>query len=658
MKKLQFILLLAFSSSLLAQNPTYQQKLYYTCKVWGFVKYYHSRVSVCQVNWDSVLIHCLPLVKSAVTKNDFNDALDTMLNAAGPMALTTSPPCDTMPPMLKRNLRTAWINDPTIFRNDVITILDTINNNFRPHTECSVEINPNEADGGFLYFPSGDTLMLNVNAYTNYPDEWHRLLEVFIHWNIINYFNPYNYLHNEPWDSTLYNTIMPLDQAANDEQFYYAFRRMTAQNVDAHTEGGTGDGYCNFPGGVNAWYSPYLMLKYIPNQYVVIKSQVTGISVGDAIVSINGLTTKQWEDSLRNYVSAGDTAVFRRFVSSYMLYGNSGAPCTIDYLDSLNNSHTVVAHCNQDCYANYLSIWDYVNGYFPNDTLKSATYKLWSDCNVGYVNMGELQSTDVNNMYSALQNTSAIIFDLRDYPNGTAWPISDLMYPNFMNNAKFMIPDPTYPGTGYWYYQGNGINGNPTPYLGKVILLFNEVTQSQGEFSCMMLGAMPNVTKIGSQTAGTDGDVTYYRLNLYTQTMFTTLNTYYPNGDSTERVGIIPDSIIYPTRKGLYHKRDEVLEKALEVVGCPTSVPIIKESNPIVKVYPNPASSQITFEISSGENKWVRIIDETGRQIQTGAIYNNAAQLNTIAYPAGIYFYEVVDKSNRVVDRGKFSVVR
>lgn len=659
MKKLLALLIISsLFNSAKAQNPTYQQKLFYTCKVWGFVKYFHSRASVCAVNWDSVLIADLPLVKSAVTKNDFNNALDTMLNAAGPMAITNSPPCDTMAPELKRNLNTAWINDTMFLRRDVITILDTINNNFRPHAECSVEVNPNEADGGWLKFQSGDSLILNVNDYSNYPDEWHRLLEVFVHWNIINYFNPYDYIHDKPWDSTLYQNIIPLDNAANDEQFYYAFRKVTSENVDAHTEGDTWDGYCNLPGGVNAWYSPLLILKYIPNQYVVVKSGVAGISIGDAIVSINGMTTLQWEDSLRNYVSAGDTGVFRRFVSSYMLYGNSGAPCTIVCLDSLNNIHTINAVCNQNIYSNYLSLYDYVNGYFPNDTLRAATYKLWNNCNIGYVNMGELQSADVNNMYNTLYNTNAIIFDLRDYPNGTAWPITNLMYANFMYNSKFLMPDPTYPGTGYWYFQGNGVNGNPTPYMGKIILLFNEVTQSQAEFSCMMLGAMPNVTKIGSQTAGTDGDVTYFNLSQDMGTMFTTLNTYYPNGDSTERIGIIPDSIVFPTRTGLYHGRDEVLEKALKVVGCPLSVPTINENKPTVQVYPNPASTEVTFKISDGENRFIKISDITGREIETLPISNNQAQMNVTAFTAGIYFYEIINESATVVDRGKFSVVK
>ena len=96
-------LLLILAISVICQNsfaqPTLQQKLYYTCKVWGFVKYYHSEVSICHVNWDSVLLHTLPLVRSASTSNEFNDALDTMLLAAGPMALSST----YFPDTLRRN---------------------------------------------------------------------------------------------------------------------------------------------------------------------------------------------------------------------------------------------------------------------------------------------------------------------------------------------------------------------------------------------------------------------------------------------------------------------------------------------------------------------------------------------------------------------------
>ncbi len=136
MRRILLIVLLALvCKTTFAQTPTPEEKLYYTCKVWGFVKYYHSEVSVCHVNWDSVLLHVLPLVRTASTSADFNDALDTMLLAAGPMTLSSTPLTPITDPILKCNLDGSWISSPAL-RSDVQEILDTIKNNFRPHAMC------------------------------------------------------------------------------------------------------------------------------------------------------------------------------------------------------------------------------------------------------------------------------------------------------------------------------------------------------------------------------------------------------------------------------------------------------------------------------------------------------------------------------------------
>ncbi len=566
MKKIQLVLIFTLGSSLFlmtkAQNPTYQQKLYYTCKVWGFVKYYHSNVSTCGVNWDSVLLHCLPLVKSAVTQNDFNNALDTMLNAAGPMALTASPPCDTMAPELKRNLNFGWLSDP-MFRADVQTILDTIKNNFRPHTECWVQ-NNNYTNSyiGYLVFPY-DSLMLNQNFITNYPDEWHRLLVLFKHWNIVNYFSFNIYVHDIPWDSTLMQNVLNIDNAANDNEFNAAFLKISSEMDDTHTQLGTIDYISYFPSGGN--YSIPLVMEYLYPNYVVAKSYYPNIKPGDIITSLNGLTTQQWEDSLKPYVTGSDTSATRYLISEYMATEPYGAPVTVGYKDSLNNPHSVVLKCDS-----FYSQLFYE--YYPNDTLASAHWRYWSNCNVGYINVGQLQTSDETALYSTLQSANAIIFDVRNYPSSSAiWDIVAMMFPSQFVNAIFTMPDITYPGTWHWQTSYLGYNGNPTPFTGHVIILMDQATISQAEYLCQTLAQMPNAIKVGNQTRGADGNVTYYRLSQEFQTSFTTLGVFLPNGDSTQRIGIKPDSTVYPTRAGLRHYRDELLEKGFANCRMPNS---------------------------------------------------------------------------------------
>jgi len=640
MKKLiVFFIICTIGTSLLAQNPTYQQKLYYSCKVWGFVKYYHSKVSVCDVNWDSVLVSTLPLIKNAVTNNDFNDALDTMLLAAGPMDIAITPSPDTLPPELKRNLNFGWINDP-IFRADVKVILDTIKNNFRPHTICWVKENDFLTNyQGLLVFPY-DSLMLNINTTTNYPNDYNRLLILFKYWNIINYFNPYNYVLDTPWDSTLFNKVISIANAPDDTVFFNSFKIIIADLNDAHAEGLTYNDYLPFPD----YYSPKLVLEYVQNNYVVVKSAFSFIHNGDIIVSIDSMTTTQWEDSLRPYISAGNPAVFHRYMCYYMLSGSHNSVIHIVYRDSLNNNHNLSTWRGSSFYTSWFT------SYYPNDTLATIKWKKW-DCNVGYVNMGNLQTADVSPMYNNLRSTNAIIFDLRNYPNATIWDIADLIFPNSTSCVKFTYPDVTYPGTYFWDPVSIGNNGNPTPYTGQVIILMNQETQSQAEYSCMILDAMPNVVKVGSQTAGADGGITYFRLSQDIYSGFTSLGVYYPNGDSTQRIGIVPDSIVYPTIAGIRHGRDEVFEKALEIANCVNSIPNYgSETHVEINIFPNPTANILTIETS--EKATLEILNIEGQIIKTINTADKQITIDLRNLSSGVYIIKA--KTERGVAVKKF----
>ncbi|MBE0648636.1 MAG: T9SS type A sorting domain-containing protein [Bacteroidales bacterium] len=551
MRKTVLLWMLVFSGvTVVSQEITYREKLYYTCKVWGMVKYYHSRVSVGLVNWDTVLVHTMPLIKNAATVDGFNDALDTLLAAAGPMAIATTPSPDTLPAELKRNLNFGWNHDP-LLRSDIQLKLDTIIGNFRPHTISWVIKDNGTTGSGYLNFPYDDPMLFG-NAYINYPGEFIRLLILFKYWNIINYFNPYNYILDQPWDSTLFNHALAMAEAPDYISFFKTIKKIVATLDDGHAEGTSSTAYSLY-----GTYTPNLILRYMPSGYVVVTSGYGDIFKGDVIVSIDNLPMDQMEDSLRPYISAGNLSVFRKSMSRYLLRGAYGSQIQIEYKDSLGDSHTKLTNRNYQVYDNW----------YPNDTLKNVKFKKW-DCNVGYVNMGKLLDSDVDTMYSVLQNTTTIIFDIRNYPNGTVWEIANLMYPDSICFSKLTLPDVKYPGTYSWDNQTLGTHGNINSYQGQVIILCNQQTISHAEYSCMVLKAMPNSVVVGSQTAGADGNISWFHLSQEIQTGFTSLGVFYPNGDSTQRIGIVPDSVVYPTPAGIRQGRDEVLEKALQVAGC------------------------------------------------------------------------------------------
>ena len=77
-----------------------------------------------------------------------------------------------------------------------------------------------------------------------------------------------------------------------------------------------------------------------------------------------------------------------------------------------------------------------------------------------------------------------------------------------------------------------------------------------------------------------------------------------------------------------------------------------------VKVYPNPAKDNITIHTQIVEADNVQLIDALGRLAGVYKIQNYDANINTAAFAEGIYFYELRDKKNKILTKGKFNVIK
>jgi hypothetical protein len=231
------------------------------------------------------------------------------------------------------------------------------------------------------------------------------------------------------------------------------------------------------------------------------------------------------------------------------------------------------------------------------------------------------------------------------------------MYPTSISFAKNILPDTYYPGTFYWFIQTFGFTGNPNAYTGKVIILFNERTQSHGEWSTMVLEAMPNSIKIGTQTAGADGNVSRFKIAKDLSTGFTSLGVYYPNGDSTQRIGIVPDTVVTQTRQKLRQNRDNVLEKALTIAGCDAflSTPTITSHTSTIVPYPNPCTHTLHLYLSgiSAQPLTITITDLTGSQVYTHNLPATATSINTNtrSLTPGMYFVSITGSDIHLVSK-------
>ena len=83
----------------------------------------------------------------------------------------------------------------------------------------------------------------------------------------------------------------------------------------------------------------------------------------------------------------------------------------------------------------------------------------------------------------------------------------------------------------------------------------------------MTFRAGDNTTIIGSTTAGARGSVSIIRFPGGIVTWISGIGIYYPNGEETQRVGIVPDIEVKPTIKGIKNGKDELIEKAIELIN-------------------------------------------------------------------------------------------
>ena len=167
-------------------------------------------------------------------------------------------------------------------------------------------------------------------------------------------------------------------------------------------------------------------------------------------------------------------------------------------------------------------------------------------------------------------NTKGIIIDIRGYPRDFSilHALCNHLLPEPTDFVIFTRGSIEHPGIftlSEFPYQV-GID-NEDYYKGKIIIIVNERTMSRAEYFSMAFQTAPRAKVIGSITAAADGEVSGIVLPGSVQTMITGMGVYYPDGRQTQRVGIALDEIVKPTIQGIIQGRDELLERAIEIIN-------------------------------------------------------------------------------------------
>jgi C-terminal processing protease CtpA/Prc len=395
-----------------------------------------------------------------------------------------------------------------------------------------------------------------------YPSLGYRLLAGAKIWTVIYYFFAYRELMPGDWDAALLEALPRLAAARDSLEYNFAIADFYRYLRDGHG---------SIRSAVLAAHlgnarAP-LAVRFIEDQAVVAGCAVdslcrsAGVVRGDIVLAIDGEPVADRVRRLSRLTRASNDWTERHYIANSMLRGPADGNMTLKLRTADRREKTVTLPLRRD---------------YPRWTDRAATdtVQLLAG-NIGYIDLGRIVATDVPAAFERLKATRAIIFDMRGYPNGTAWVIAPYLTDRKnVAGPRFRRYAPNEPDLGsgdvgkstntYSFVQNVPPNTGQPVYRGRTVMLIDERTQSQAEHTGLMFEAANGTEFIGSPTAGANGDITAFSIPGDVTLTFSGHDVRHADGRQLQQVGLQPKVPVRPTIEGLRAGRDEVLEAALE----------------------------------------------------------------------------------------------
>lgn len=526
-------------------------------KVWGFLKYHHRAVTDGLHHWDYELFRILPRVLDAADSAAANAAISSWIAGFGRIEdCTDCASLDSGDLYLSPNLD--WIADELLLGADLSRTLRTIHRNRKPAAEQFY----------VSLFPGvGNPVFENELAYGSLklPDAGYQLLGLFRFWNMVQYFYPNRDIMadnqaNSPtyWDNVLEESIPGIALAPDSLTYQQELMRFIAKIHDTHTNLWSSlaarppIGSCQLPVDVRFVEGRPLVLRHIS----ATAGPASGLLPGDLIEQLDGVPIEDLLNQWGPLYADSNEAARLRDIGRYMTRG----PC----------GNTAVAVRRGEASLSLISsrvpigFLDFSASYTHD--LPGDAFQIISD-QIAYLKLSSVQAAKSASYIQAAAGTKGLIIDIRNYPSEfVVFNLGQLLVSEPTDFVRFTHGDVTNPGAFHW--------GPPLPltpqqphYPGKVVILVDEVTQSSAEYHTMAFRTAPLATVIGSTTAGADGNVSTVPLPGGFSSYISGIGVFYPDKQPTQRVGIIPDIEVKPTIEGIRAGRDELIERAIQILS-------------------------------------------------------------------------------------------
>ncbi|WMM26520.1 S41 family peptidase [Tissierella sp. MB52-C2] len=555
------LILIIITSLLIFRDTIFQDKnkddlkvynLKKLCKVWGYVKYTHPAFLLGEKDWDEELLNLIPIIEESKNEKEVNNILYDWFIGLGEIDYGNYQGKFIEWEIAKEEdkivqVDTNWIKGKSYLGDSLSEVLLEIR-----------EIPELDRSKAPVLFEKGlSTFFENEKIYKDmdYSDSRYRLLSLFRFWNAIEYYYPYLDILDDDWNLILEEYIEIMLSGIDKHSYNRTLASLSTKLHDGHTFfSGTQleDAFEFYEIEFGKYIAPVYLTK-AEGKYVVERidneyKDTCPLLAGDIPIEINGKKIEDVIEDLKKYISIPNNEKILNPMGSMILISHE----KIMNITVLRDNDKI----EYELKGMPFNLYNYNN--------IEEDYKIL-ESNIGLINPSKLKFDEVDMIMKDFKNTDGIIIDLRQYPKSSFGFLQEYLFDKRIPYASFSIPSRAVPGVfinteRFAEFSTELIYENP------IVILMDETTQSAGETSVLSLREASNVTVMGENSIGANGDVSFIQLPCGNAISFSAIGVYTAEGKQTQRIGLSPEIHIEKTIEGVREGRDEYIEEAIKYI--------------------------------------------------------------------------------------------
>jgi hypothetical protein len=374
-----------------------------------------------------------------------------------------------------------------------------------------------------------------------------RLAAVAIAWNVLQHFYPYFDVVKSDWSAVLRTALQEAAADRDASEFTGTLERLIAGLHD-------GQARVYAPNDAELQFIPPMAVEWVQNDLVVIHAAASlGLSAGDRVISIDGVPVPLALEGVEPLISGATPQWIRRRALQELLTGPRGSAMKL----RLDRAGAPVE----------LSLTRTESGFAPPPRLDAIAEPRPG---IMYVDVTRLTDAALAGALPKLTEATGIVFDLRGTPAIGPEAFFTHLIGDSVSGPQWHIPQVTRPDREEMAYGRSAewrIAPRPPQLRARKAFLTDEraigfAESYAGIFEQYRLGEI-----VGGPTAGTSGAMNRFSVPGDYTILFTGTKTLKQDGSQHHGIGIRPTVPVTRTREGIASGRDEVLERAIEVVA-------------------------------------------------------------------------------------------